>query len=121
MSDLIIKILCTLGAFFVLVASLGIYRMPDFYTRLSVTVKAGTIGVGCILSAAAIHFYTFSVTTKVLAIVFFVMITSPVAAYMISRAAYAIGVKLWKHSIVDEIEGMKEIEDIIDDENEEID
>lgn len=120
MSELIIKILCTLGAVFILIAALGIYRMPDFYTRLSVTVKAGTIGVGCILAAAAIHFYSFSVTTKVLAIIFFVLITSPVAAYMISRAAYASGVKLWKHSIVDEIKGFDEMEDIIDEDTEDL-
>lgn len=103
MSDLLIKILCTIGALFILIAALGIYRMPDFYTRLSVTVKAGTIGIGCILVAAAIYFYDFSVTTKVSAILFFILITSPVAAYMISRTAYVSGVKLWKNSLMDEL------------------
>lgn len=92
-----------MGALFILIASLGIYRMPDFYTRLSVTVKAATIGVGCILGAAAFHFSDFSVTTKVFAIIFFLLITSPVAAYMIARTAYLSGVKLWEKSIRDEL------------------
>ncbi len=96
-------ILCTLGAIFIFIASLGIYRMPDFYTRLSVTVKAGTIGIGCILGAVALYFADFSVTTKVFAIIFFLFITSPVAAFMISRTAYSTGVKLWKKSVVDEL------------------
>lgn len=112
MNDLLIKILCTIGALFILIAALGIYRMPDFYTRLSVTVKAGTIGVGCILAATAIYFYDFSVTTKVFAIVFFIFITSPVAAYMISRTAYISGIKLWDKSVVDELKDSKQIENI---------
>lgn len=110
MNDLLIKILCTLGAVFILIAALGIYRMPDFYTRLSVTVKAGTIGIGCILAATAIYFFDFSVTTKVFAIVFFIFITSPVAAYMISRTAYVSGVKLWDKSVINELKDSKQLE-----------
>ena len=84
-TDIIIMVLCTLGAIFILIASLGIYRMPDFYTRLSVTVKASTMGVGFILIAAMIYFHDFSVTTKIISIIFFLYITSPVAAFMISK------------------------------------
>ncbi len=102
MSDLMIMILCTLGAIFILIAALGIYRMPDFYTRLSVTVKAGTLGVGCILAAVAIYFYDFAVSTKVFAIIFFLFITSPVAAYMISRTAFVSGIKMFNTTVIDE-------------------
>ena len=108
MSDILIMILITLGAIFILIASLGLYRMPDFYTRLSVTVKAVTLGVGCILGAVAIHFSDFSITTKVFAVIFFLFITSPVAAFLIARTAYVSKVKMWDKSVRDEL---KEVTD----------
>lgn len=105
MTDTLIMILSTIGAVFILIASIGILRMPDFYTRLSITIKAGTLGIGCILGAAAIHFSEFSITTKVFAIIFFLFITSPVAAFLIARTSYVTGIKLWSGTIIDELKG----------------
>jgi multicomponent Na+:H+ antiporter subunit G len=85
---------------------LGIYRMPDFYTRLSVTVKAATLGVGCILGAVAVHFSDFSITTKVFAVIFFLFITSPVAAFLLARTAYVSKVKMWDKSVRDELKNV---------------
>ncbi|HMR19359.1 MAG TPA: monovalent cation/H(+) antiporter subunit G [Sphingobacterium sp.] len=106
MIDVIIAIVSTIGALAIFFASLGILRMPDFYLRLSVTVKAATLGVGLLLLCAAILFPDISVTTKAIAITFFLFITSPVAAHMIGRAAYFTGTPLWKGTIIDELAGM---------------
>ena len=103
MIDILIMFLCTLGAVFILIASFGIYKMPDFYARLSVTIKAATLGIGCILIAASLHFSDFSVTTKAFAIILFLMLTSPVAGFLIGKVAYITGTKLWKFSIMDEL------------------
>ncbi len=103
MNDLLIMILSTLGAIFILIASFGIVKMPDFYSRLSITIKAATLGIGCILIAAVLYFSDFSVTTKALAIIFFLFITSPVAGFLISKVAYVTGTKLWDKSIMDEL------------------
>jgi len=103
MTDILIMILSTLGALFILVASVGIYKMPDFYSRLSVTIKAATLGIGAILIASALFFAEFSVTTKTISIIFFLFLTAPVAGYLIGKVAYVNGTKLWKHSIIDEM------------------
>jgi len=103
MTDILILILSTLGALFILIASVGIYKMPDFYARLSVTIKAATLGVGSILIAASLFFADFPVTTKVISIIFFLFLTAPVAGYLIGKVAYVSGTKLWKHSIIDEM------------------
>lgn len=105
MSDILIMILCTLGSITVLIAAIGIVRMPDFFTRLSVTIKAATLGIGLLLAAAAVFFADISISTKVLAIIFFLFLTAPVAGHMIGRASYLSGTKLWKGSVLDELKG----------------
>lgn len=70
MTNILLLIISTIGALAILFASIGILRMPDFYLRLSVTVKAATLGVGLLLICAAITFPDVSVTTKTIAIGF---------------------------------------------------
>lgn len=107
MTNLIICVLSTIGALAILFASIGIVRMPDFYLRLSVTVKAATLGVGLFLACAAIIFPDVSVTTKSVAIAFFLILTAPVAAHMIARTAYHKEVPTWEGTILDELKGEK--------------
>ena len=105
MSNIIMMVLILIGTISILAASIGIVRMPDFYLRLSVTIKAATLGIGLMLIAASIFFDEVSVTTKVVAIIFFLFLTAPVGAHMIGRASYFIGVPLWKDSVIDELKG----------------
>jgi multicomponent Na+:H+ antiporter subunit G len=108
MAEWSIIILSALGAIFILLAAIGIVRMPDFYLRLSATTKAATLGIGLILIGSAVYFQELSVTSRVCAIIFFLILTAPVAAHMIGRASYFIGTKLWKNTIMDELEGRYE-------------
>jgi multicomponent Na+:H+ antiporter subunit G len=103
MDENIIIVLCAAGALFILIAAIGLVRMPDFYLRLSVTTKAATLGIGLMLCGAAIYFNEISVTSRVFAIILFLFLTAPVAAHMIGRSSYFIGTKLWKKSVIDEL------------------
>ncbi len=106
MIDILIGTLCTIGAVAILIAAVGILRMPDFYLRLSVTVKAATLGGGLLLLSAAFYFPDeVSVTTKALAIIFFLVLTAPVAAHLIARTAYLIKTDQWKGTIQDDLAG----------------
>lgn len=104
MINVLIAILSTIAALSILFASIGILRMPDFYLRLSVTVKAATLGIGLFLLCTAILFPDISVTTKAIAISFFLILTTPVAAHMIGRSAYKSGTPKWKGTILDDLE-----------------
>jgi multicomponent Na+:H+ antiporter subunit G len=105
MSSIIIAILSSFGALFVLLAAIGMIRMPDTYLRISVTTKAATLGVGLMLVSAAVFFNDLSTTSRALVIILFVLLTAPVSAHLIGRASYFMGVKLWDKSVMDDLEG----------------
>lgn len=83
------------GTFFILSSSIGIIRFPDVYTRLHAATKAPTLGIACILIGAFIFLYGTKgiFSGKMLLAIVFVLLTSPVAGHMLSRAAHRAGVK----------------------------
>jgi multicomponent Na+:H+ antiporter subunit G len=97
--------LMTVGALFILVAALGVLRMPDLFLRMSATAKAGTLGAICILLGAAVAFADLGIAARVIATIAFLLLTSPVAAHMIGRAAYVVGVPLWRGTVHDDLRG----------------
>ncbi|MCH4822178.1 monovalent cation/H(+) antiporter subunit G [Gramella lutea] len=105
MIDIVIGILATFGALFVLFAAIGLVRMPDTYLRISVTTKAATLGVGLVLMSTMVYFSNADVTSQAFVIILFLFLTAPVSAHLIGRASYFIGVKLWDKSVMDELRG----------------
>jgi multicomponent Na+:H+ antiporter subunit G len=105
MSELLIVALASLGAIFILLAAIGLVRMPDLYLRISVTTKAATLGIGLLLACAAIYFNLLAITSRVIAIIFFMILTAPVGAHLIGRASYFIGIPLWEKSVMDNLKG----------------
>lgn len=105
MKEFVITVLLYTGAFFLLIASVGILRLPDVYMRMSAASKAITLGIACLLAALTLHFEEGSVTTRAVLVVAFFFFTMPVAAHMIGRAAYLRGTPLWEKTVVDELKG----------------
>lgn len=103
--NIVIAVLASLGSLFILLAAVGILRMPDTYLRMAVTTKAATLGIGLILVAAAVYFHDLSTTTRVVAIIIFILLTAPVGAHLIGKASYITGNKLWERSVMDDLEG----------------
>ncbi|WP_114394346.1 monovalent cation/H(+) antiporter subunit G [Oleisolibacter albus] len=96
------------GACFCFVAALGIVRLPDPIMRMHASSKAGTVGCGLILLSVALHFPEGGVMARALAAIAFLLISTPVAAHMIGRAAYACGVELCAGTIADELKDTKD-------------
>lgn len=94
-----------IGSVFMFVAGLGIVRMPDLYLRMSASTKAATLGVSSVLVATAIYFEAPGITSRAAAIIAFLLLTAPVAAHMIGRAAYITGVPLWEQTVHNELKG----------------
>jgi multicomponent Na+:H+ antiporter subunit G len=94
-----------IGSGFMLVAALGVLRMPDLLTRMHATTKAGVLGAGLIMIGVALHFASGPVVAKAVAIIAFLILTAPVAAHVIGRAGYFMGLSLWEKTTVDELKG----------------
>jgi multicomponent Na+:H+ antiporter subunit G len=105
MTDFIVAGLLIAGAAFLLLASVGVVRMPDIFARMHATTKAATLGSSFMLTAVAVHAGDAGVAVRALAIILFMYITAPVVAHMIGRAAHYIGVPLWKGTVIDEFKG----------------
>ena len=103
MSERLSAVLLVVGGFFMLLAGLGVLRLPDLFMRLQAATKASTLGVGCLLLGVAVHFQDLGVTTRAVLIISFFFLTAPVGAHMIARAAYAVGVPLWEGTLIDEL------------------
>ncbi len=83
------------GAFFLAVGSIGIVRLPDFFTRTHAVGKSDTLGLILTLSGIAIHEGFTINSAKLLAAVVFVALTSPVGTHALARAAYRSGLRPW--------------------------
>ena len=103
MIDLLTAALVIAGGLFALAAALGVLRLPDVFIRMHASTKAGTLGCGLILVAVAVHFGEAGIVARALAAIVFLLLTAPVAAHMIGRAAYRTGVPLWKGTVIDEL------------------
>ena len=87
MTEIIIAILLLLGGFFALIAAIGVLRLPDVLTRMHASTKAGTLGSSLVLIGCAVYFGETTVTVRVIAIILFLMLTAPIGAHMLGRAA----------------------------------
>lgn len=105
MSAVFAGIFLLVGAAFMLLAALGVLRMPDLFTRLQATSKATTLGVGCLMLGVAIHFGQLGTILHAGAIVALFFVTAPISAHVIARAAYFLGTGLWSRTIIDELRG----------------
>jgi multicomponent Na+:H+ antiporter subunit G len=100
---LAIAALIVIGALFSLVAAIGLVRFPDVYTRMHSASKAGTVGSGLLLLAVGIHSGDVATFGRATAGIVFFILTAPVAAHLLARAAHKAGYKLSDVSVRDDM------------------
>jgi multicomponent Na+:H+ antiporter subunit G len=103
MADVLSAVLLVAGGAVMLLAGVGVVRMPDLFSRMQAATKASSLGVGCLVLAGAVHFGDLAVAARAVLVIAFVFLTAPVAAHLIARAAYADGTPLWEGTIADEL------------------
>lgn len=91
------------GTALLLIAAIGTLRLPDVFLRMSATSKASSLGASCLLLALGVASADVGIGVRALAGTIFLLLTTPVAAHMIGRAAYLSGTPLWKGTIRDDL------------------
>ena len=87
--EFLVASLILLGAIFALLGSVGLARLPDFFTRLHGPTKATTLGVGATVLASAVYFTATQpgLSLHEIAVMVFLFITAPVSAHLLAKAA----------------------------------
>ncbi len=89
------------GMFFFFVGTVGVLRLPDFYTRMHAAGKCDSLAAELVLIGVA--FYNLQdftlasvlVSLKILLIVVFIFVASPTATHAITEAALILGLEPW--------------------------
>ncbi|HVR34895.1 MAG TPA: monovalent cation/H(+) antiporter subunit G [Methylomirabilota bacterium] len=89
-----IGLICA-GVALMLVGSLGIVRLPDFYCRTHAASKVDTLGIMVVLFGLAVYEGWTLTAGKMLVAAGFLALTNPVAVHALARAALRFGVQPW--------------------------
>ncbi|MDF1573296.1 MAG: monovalent cation/H(+) antiporter subunit G [Bacteroidales bacterium] len=85
------SILLFLGSVFILIASIGLLRFRESFSRMHATTKATSFGLLLILAGVVFYFLSFIVAIKALLVIVFVYLTAPLAAHSISKTVRNTG------------------------------
>ncbi len=95
------------GAVFIFLGTLGVFRMPDAINKLQAGTKATTLGFISII--AGVFFMEPGWWAKLLVIGFFVLFTNPIGSHNLARAAHDSGEKI----IIDGIDELKNDKEVV--------
>jgi multicomponent Na+:H+ antiporter subunit G len=93
LGDIVTVLLVITGLLIMLAGSIGILRLPDFFTRTHAASKVDTLGIIVVLIGLAVY-EGFTINAAKLALgILFVALGNPVAAHALARAALLFGLK----------------------------
>ncbi len=94
--DILAIIFMTAGLFFLIVAAIGVVRLPDVFSRSHAVSLTDSLGAFLMLTGIAIHEGLDTNTLKILVVLALLYILNPVIAHATIRAALRSGLKPWK-------------------------
>jgi len=89
--DVVIGVLLVAGVFLNVVAAIGLHRLPDVFCRMHAATKPATLGLLCVVGAAALAIGEASAAAKLLLVAALQFATNPVGGHMVGRAAWRAG------------------------------
>ena len=88
-------VLVLIGLFFLLVAAIGVLRLPDIYTRSHAVSLTDSLGAFFVLAGLALSAGISVMLVKILAVLVLLYLFNPVIAHLTVRAAHRTGLQPW--------------------------
>ena len=104
LANILVVFFITVGVLFIVVTAIGLFRLPDLYTRTHAASKSATLGVMCILLGVFFYFWLIEdhFNARILLGILFIFITGPVGGHIMSRSSYIAGIKPWSGTVHDD-------------------
>lgn len=98
-SNIIAGFLCCTGAFFFVLGTAGLVRMPDVFTRLHPATKCDTLGACSVIAGMAVYNGWSWDLLKLVLIMCFLLLSSATCGHAIGRSALRRGIAPWKRDV----------------------
>ncbi len=104
LNEIIGYVIICFGILFDFFGVLGLLRLPDVYNRLQAATKCVTFGSAGILIGVLVYSGFTPTGFKAILCTVFILLTSPVTAHAVAKAAHNSGIKMAKETVVDHYE-----------------
>jgi multicomponent Na+:H+ antiporter subunit G len=101
--DVLAGALIVTGGALAVVAGIGLHRFPDVFARMHAATKPATLGLALVLTGAALNAEDAGDMAKLLLVLALQLVTAPVGAHLVGRAAYRSGTELAPGTVLDEL------------------
>lgn len=96
MLEILGGVIVVTGAVFMLFGSIGVIRLPDFYSRTHAATNVDTLGIFLFVIGLAVKEGAGLTTAKLVLVALFVLLVNPVGIHALASSALAFGLKPWR-------------------------
>lgn len=97
--DILSVLFIVAGLFFLIVAAVGVIRLPDVFSRAHAVSLTDSLGAFLMLVGIALHEGLSRNLLKIIAVLALLYIQNPVITHATVRAALRVGLKPWKREL----------------------
>jgi len=88
-------LLLVAGTLFMLIGSIGVLRLPDFYSRTHAATNVDTLGIFLFVIGLAVKEGAQLTTLKLVLVALFILLVNPVGTHALASSALSYGLKPW--------------------------
>ncbi len=100
-TDIVTAVFLALGCLVAVTGTLGVLRLPDFYSRLHAAGKTDSLAQALIMVGLLFQTWKYdglvlNAAARLVLITGFILMTSPIATHAVTKAAYLHGLEPWR-------------------------